>query len=186
MPAQDLYALLELDAQASAAEIRTAFRRLAQIHHPDRPGGSAGRMAAINRAYAVLGDPSQRRQYDAGRAAQPPKHAPQPQAEAPPWQLDLERGSDMDDWRQMYAEERHLWVQLLASQSATHPGRAEVERALQRARTDQLALENAIRVKAGLGTLSLEEFERQRSAGEQAQKAASARAGCLMVMLGWR
>jgi curved DNA-binding protein CbpA len=186
MPAEDLYALLELDAQASSDEIRAAFRRLAQLHHPDRPGGSVVRMAAINRAYAVLGDPEQRRRYDDALAPRPAPPAAEPSADAPPWQLDLERGNDMDDWRQMYAEERHVWAQLLAAQAPNHPGRAQVEAALRRATGDQLTLENAIRVKAGLGTLSLTEFERQRSAGEQAQQAAGARAGCLLLMLGWR
>jgi curved DNA-binding protein CbpA len=181
----DLYALLEVDADASAAEIRAAFRRLAQVHHPDRPTGSAARMAAINRAYAVLGDPEQRRRYDA-QAPRPEPATPEPSADAPPWQLDLEHGHDLDDWRQMYAEERHVWEQLLVSQPPNHPGRADVEAALGRATREQLALENAIRGRAGLAPISTADLNRERTAGEQAQRAASARAGCLMLLLPWR
>jgi molecular chaperone DnaJ len=182
-PADDLYALLELQPRASSLEIRTAFRRLAQVHHPDRPTGSAARMAAINRAYAVLGDPEQRRRYDASLAPAP---TPEPASDAPPWQLDLDHGHDLADWQQMYAEERHVWEQLLASQSADHPNRAEVQAALARATREQLALENAIRRQAGQPPLTAAALDRQRQETDQAQKAATARAGCLTLLLPWR
>ena len=52
---------------ATAAEIRDAYRRLARRHHPDRGAADAGAMAAINEAYRVLGDPARRAVYDAAR-----------------------------------------------------------------------------------------------------------------------
>lgn len=61
----DLYAVLGLERDATDAEIRTAYRRLAKGNHPDRVGGEGHeRMAAVNDAYAVLGDPERRRRYD--------------------------------------------------------------------------------------------------------------------------
>ncbi|HEX5466915.1 MAG TPA: DnaJ domain-containing protein [Candidatus Limnocylindrales bacterium] len=62
----DLYAILEVDAAADALAVRTAYRRLARQHHPDR-GGSSKRMARLNAAYAILRDPSMRAGYDAAR-----------------------------------------------------------------------------------------------------------------------
>jgi hypothetical protein len=61
----DLYARLGVDRRAAPGEIRSAYRRLARQHHPDRPGvESAEAMTAVNDAYAVLGDPERRRRYD--------------------------------------------------------------------------------------------------------------------------
>ena len=48
----DPFALLGLDAHASAAEVRAARRRLAKEHHPDA-GGDAGRMRTLNLAAAT-------------------------------------------------------------------------------------------------------------------------------------
>jgi len=62
----DHYALLGVRIDASAPEIRRAYRRLARQHHPDlnpRPDGPE-RFAELARAYAVLNDPSQRAHYD--------------------------------------------------------------------------------------------------------------------------
>ena len=62
----DHYALLGVRTDASAGEIRRAYRRLARRHHPDlnsRPDGPA-RFAELAHAYAVLNDPSQRADYD--------------------------------------------------------------------------------------------------------------------------
>jgi hypothetical protein len=60
------YDQLGVTTDASEAEIRAAYRRLARAHHPDRRGGaSAERMSAINAAYRVLRDPARRAVYDA-------------------------------------------------------------------------------------------------------------------------
>lgn len=63
------YNVLGVAADADAASIRSAYRRLARDHHPDRIQGSAapqgGRsMPAINQAYHVLSDPGRRAIYD--------------------------------------------------------------------------------------------------------------------------
>lgn len=52
--ARDWQAVLELQAllRPTEADVRAAFRRLANIHHPDKPGGSHDKMAEINKAYA--------------------------------------------------------------------------------------------------------------------------------------
>jgi curved DNA-binding protein CbpA len=169
------------------AEIRAAYRRLAQVHHPDRPTGSASRMAAINRAYAVLSDADQRRRFDLLRSRGQTTHA-EPQGPATPsdepvderpWQLDVEQGRDLEDWRQMYAEERHLWQQLLLSLPRDAPGRADVEAALERARRDQLELENAARARAGEAPLSASDYDRAVARADQARP----RGGCLVFWL---
>ncbi len=53
---------------ASADEIKRAFRRLAIKYHPDKNRGdeaAAERFKEINEAYAVLSNPEKRKQYDA-------------------------------------------------------------------------------------------------------------------------
>lgn len=62
----DLYGVLGVERSASAEEIKKAYRRLAMKHHPDRPNGDAGTMAAIQKAYDILSDDDKRAQYDAG------------------------------------------------------------------------------------------------------------------------
>ena len=59
------YATLGVRPDASAAEIRDAYRSLARRYHPDRDPAAAARMAAINEAYRVLGEPARRAVYDA-------------------------------------------------------------------------------------------------------------------------
>ena len=61
------YETLGVRPDASAAEIRDAYRRLARVHHPDHGDVDAGSMAAINEAYRVLGEPARRAVYDAAR-----------------------------------------------------------------------------------------------------------------------
>ncbi|MET0144029.1 MAG: J domain-containing protein [Ilumatobacteraceae bacterium] len=61
------YRTLRVSADATASEIRDAYRRLARVHHPDRGDAGDDSMAAINEAYRVLGEPSRRAVYDASR-----------------------------------------------------------------------------------------------------------------------
>lgn len=67
-PLPNHYALLGLDRQCTAEQIRQAYRILAKRHHPDVNGGSPEslqRTQALNLAYEILGDADRRRVYDA-------------------------------------------------------------------------------------------------------------------------
>ncbi len=65
------YDILGVDRNATDADIKRAFRKLAQQWHPDvsQEPGSAERFKEINEAYQVLSDPQRRQAYDMfGRA----------------------------------------------------------------------------------------------------------------------
>lgn len=76
--ASSLYATLGLKAFADADTIKTAYRRMAKLWHPDvnREADATARFQAINHAWSVLKDDRTRRKYDVGltlelRASQP-------------------------------------------------------------------------------------------------------------------
>lgn len=92
------YEVLGVEPAASHDAIRRAYLREARRHHPDSHGGSGPeildearrRMTAVNAAWAVLGDPAQRRVYDSEigrRPAGAPSGEPPPEAprEYPEW-----------------------------------------------------------------------------------------------------
>jgi len=64
----DHYAVLGLSRQATAAEIKAAYRALVKRHHPDA-GGDQQRILALNAAWEVLRDGERRRRYDGIAAA---------------------------------------------------------------------------------------------------------------------
>lgn len=72
-----LYRRLGVSPAATTSEIHDAYRRLAARFHPDRQSGASGpdrelaerRMREINEAWAVLGDPGRRFDYDRARRA---------------------------------------------------------------------------------------------------------------------
>lgn len=62
--ADDHYKTLGVSKSASPDEIKKAFRKLAQKHHPDKPTGNEAKFKELNEAYSVLSDPKKRAQYD--------------------------------------------------------------------------------------------------------------------------
>src|SRR3954469_3519106 len=60
---KDYYELLGVKKDASADEIKKAFRTAAVEHHPDR-GGDEAKFKEINEAYEVLKDTDKRKRYD--------------------------------------------------------------------------------------------------------------------------
>lgn len=63
MAKRDYYDVLGVGKDASADEIKKAFRRAAVEHHPDR-GGEETKFKELNEAYEVLKDESKRKRYD--------------------------------------------------------------------------------------------------------------------------
>ncbi len=64
MSKRDYYEILGIQKNASADEIKKAFRKLAVKHHPDKEGGDETRFKEANEAYEVLKDASKRQRYD--------------------------------------------------------------------------------------------------------------------------
>lgn len=64
---QDLYAILGVDRSASDADLKKAYRKLAQQHHPDVNTGNPEaeqKFKEVNLAYEILSDKKKRAQYD--------------------------------------------------------------------------------------------------------------------------
>ena len=66
----DPYKILQVDSEAEDEVIQAAYRRLARKYHPDLAASpdAASRMAAINAAWELIGEPAKRVAYDRGRA----------------------------------------------------------------------------------------------------------------------
>ena len=62
--AKSYFAILGVTADASAHEIRSAYRRLAKELHPDRYPGGSKPFRQVQEAYSVLGNPCKRRAYE--------------------------------------------------------------------------------------------------------------------------
>lgn len=68
---KDFYSALGVSKDASAEDIKKAYRKLARKYHPDKnPGDSAAeeRFKEVGEAYQVLSNEEDRKQYDAIRA----------------------------------------------------------------------------------------------------------------------
>lgn len=64
--AKSLYETLEVSENATAEEIKKAYRKLARKYHPDvnKDAGAEDKFKEINAAYEVLSDPEKKQQYD--------------------------------------------------------------------------------------------------------------------------
>ena len=66
---RDPYEILGVSKGATAAEIKSAYRRLAKKHHPDankHDTKAASRFAELNAAYEIVGDDDKRKAFDRG------------------------------------------------------------------------------------------------------------------------
>lgn len=93
MEFRDYYTDLGVERDATADEIKKAYRKLARKYHPDvsKEPDAEERMRAVNEAYAVLSDPEKRAAYDqVGQAA----HAGQEFRPPPDWGAGFEFSGD--------------------------------------------------------------------------------------------
>jgi DnaJ-class molecular chaperone len=110
--AQTPYELLGVKPDASADEIRKAYRKLAKQFHPDiNPGKpeAEARFKEISAAYDLLSDSDKRARYDRGEidetgAERPPRGYYRSQAEgAQGWRYQPEGEMDLSDLEDMFA-----------------------------------------------------------------------------------
>jgi len=93
MEFRDYYRDLGVERDATADDIKKAYRKLARKYHPDvsKEPDAEERMRAVNEAYAVLSDPEKRAAYDQiGQAA----HAGQEFRPPPDWGAGFEFSGD--------------------------------------------------------------------------------------------
>lgn len=67
---KDFYKVLGVSKDVTPAELKKAYRKLARKYHPDsNPGNPAAesKFKEISEAHSVIGDPAQRKEYDAPR-----------------------------------------------------------------------------------------------------------------------
>ena len=64
--AKNYYEILGVDKNASADEIKSAYRKLAKLYHPDlnKSEDAATKFKEINEAYECLSDPQKKSNYD--------------------------------------------------------------------------------------------------------------------------
>ena len=76
----DYYALLEVTPDVDPESLKRAYRRMAQLHHPDaNPDDqqAAERFRQVAQAYAVLSDLGQKAVYDRVQSSEYRSRAPQ-------------------------------------------------------------------------------------------------------------
>lgn len=64
MSKRDYYEILGVSKDASADELKKAYRKAAVKYHPDKDGGDETKFKEVNEAYDVLKDSSKRQRYD--------------------------------------------------------------------------------------------------------------------------
>ena len=66
---KNYYEVLGLNANASLAEIKTTYRKMASQYHPDKNSGSdaPAKFRQVQEAYEILSDFDKRKTYDENR-----------------------------------------------------------------------------------------------------------------------
>jgi curved DNA-binding protein len=106
---KDYYATLGVAKDATAEDVKKAFRKLARKYHPDvsKEADAEARMKEVNEAYTVLSDPEKRAAYDQlGQAYRPGQDFRPP----PDWDAGFEfsgaggAGPEAADFSDFFAE----------------------------------------------------------------------------------
>jgi DnaJ-class molecular chaperone len=112
MATQTPYQILGVKPDATADEIRKAYRKLAKQLHPDlNPGKpeAEARFKSVSAAYDLLSDPEKRGRYDRGEidesgAERPPRYSYRPHAEgAEGWKYQPQGEMDLGDLEDLFA-----------------------------------------------------------------------------------
>jgi len=90
--AKSYYAILGISSNATADDIRSAYRRLAREVHPDHYAGGNDRFREIQEAYTVLGDARRRHEYEQSILKVSPKKPVRPAGYPRPEPLIPEEG----------------------------------------------------------------------------------------------
>lgn len=126
------YEVLGVGKDASAKEIRAAYRKLVLIHHPDRskaPNATA-LFVRISEAYEVLSDPARRASYDRliapkPAAARPASPSPKVTPKAPPRKPSPTLAADLVRLTSLLGKARYVEAERLAQRlTRQHPGEA--------------------------------------------------------------
>ena len=96
MSQRDRYKILQVSPNASQAEIKQAYRRLAKQLHPDSQHKNASHeeIVQLNNAYEILGNPQRRQSYD--RQHNPHQSSPSTQKQ----QTSQEKDTRLQTWTQ--------------------------------------------------------------------------------------
>jgi curved DNA-binding protein CbpA len=114
----DYYETLGLQRNATEAEIKKAYRKLAMQFHPDRNPGdkeAATKFKQVQEAYDTLFDLSRRTKYDAKKPAKPKPKAKKSSFESNPYKSDMQISDapppPVDLWgRKLTEREKAEWV----------------------------------------------------------------------------
>ena len=122
-----LYDQLGVDPAADDDELKAAYRQRARALHPDlnRSPDAGAAMSRLNEAWAILGDPDARRQYDESlRAPESPRHPPVPVAPRPSLDSDVVPGGLPWAWlfRPSVLLPLVLLIIFVVTAYAAHPG----------------------------------------------------------------
>lgn len=126
---EDHYAVLGINAGASALEVKQAYRSLSRVYHPDKVAHldlveqqeHERRMKALNCAYSVLMSPRQRRTYDLSFPTMSSADNPQQPAKRPPAAASACHRDSLFAWRHRREARQNLGGQRSPSPANTEP-----------------------------------------------------------------